>query len=240
MLNSGKVLVAGGRNPADASFMNSCELYDPETESWEDTGYLNTARDYHTVTLLADGKVLVVGGMDPTYGSTSAIRTCELYDPGNGNWTYTGDLNNARMAHTATLLPDGKVLVAGGQAKTAATIASAELYDPVSGKWTLTGTLADPRYWHAATLLRNGQVLISGGTNEAEYLNSTEIYNPFSQKWIAAGSLNLPRCLHTLTLLRNGKVLAAGGYPNDAQSTAEIFSYPQLGSISSIIMLLID
>src|SRR5713101_3461485 len=108
LLNSGKVLVAGGYN---GGYLTSAELYDPVAGTWTATGSLNTARTNHTATLLNSGKVLVAGGYNSTSGS---LTSAELYDPAAGTWTATGSLNNGRYAHTATLLSNGKVLVAGG------------------------------------------------------------------------------------------------------------------------------
>jgi len=81
----------------------------------------------------------------------------------SGTWTRTGSLNVARYGHTATLLPSGLVLVAGGIGSNSKSVSSAELYDPATGKWTLTGSMSTPRYDHTATLLPDGQVLVVGG-----------------------------------------------------------------------------
>ncbi len=105
--------------------------------------------------------MLVVGGVDG-YNDTHPLASAELYDPASGTWTATGSLSSARRRSTATLLPNGKVLVAGGDDGTT-TLASAELYDPASGTWTATGSLVTARDCHTATLLPNGKVLIAGG-----------------------------------------------------------------------------
>ena len=111
--------------------------------------------------------------------------------------------------HTATLLPNGKVLVAGGY--NSGYLTSAELYDPASGSWSATGSLNTARQAHTATLLPNGKVLVAGGDNGSGYLTSAELYDPASGSWSATGSLNTARYFHTATLLPNGKVLVAGG-----------------------------
>ena len=121
-----------------------------------------------------NGKVLVAGG---EFGSSEQNASAELYDPTSGTWTVTGSLNTGRGFHTATLLPDAKVLVAGGQTGIpGVTLASAELYDPASGTWTVTGSLDTPRSIHTATLLPNGMVLGAAGGGSFGPLASAELY----------------------------------------------------------------
>src|SRR5882724_2823996 len=124
----------------------------------------------------------------------------------SGTWTPTGSLNTARLLQTATLLPNGMVLIAGGFS------ASAELYNPASGTWTPTGSLNTARGFHTATLLHNGMVLVAGGFGANNYLASAELYDPASGTWTPTGSLNTARDGHTATLLPNGMVLVAGGF----------------------------
>ena len=127
-------------------------------------------------------------------------------------WSYTGSLNTPRRSHTATLLPDGKVLVAGG-GNISGDLDSAELYDPATGEWNPTGSLNMPRILPTATLLKDGKVLIVGGHDAiAEHsLNGAELYDPKNERWSVTGSLNTPRSAHTAILLNNGKVLVVGG-----------------------------
>lgn len=184
--------------------------------SFENTGSLAEARLLHTATLLSNGKVLVAGGKDSNnYPYPEDLATAELYDPANGAWTPTGSLSNRRHEHTATSLPNGKVLVAGG-AHFVFDLTSAELYDPATGIWTLTGSLNTSRRAHTATLLSDGRVLIAGGIKEdlgygTYSIWSAEIYDPASGTWTTTGNLTRPRAGHTATLLPNGKVLVAGG-----------------------------
>jgi WD40 repeat protein len=199
LLPNGQVLVAGG-----SLLARSAELYDPATETWSLTGDMNTWRRAHSATLLPDGRVLVAGGYYFDSAGIVALADAELYDPASGNWIVTDSMSDARDHHTATLLPNGKVLVAGGSS-----LASAELYDPATGTWTATGSMALGRSAHTATLLTNGMVLVAGGTPLS--LTSAELYDPASGMWTPGPSLITGRFSHTDVLLTNGQVLAAGG-----------------------------
>src|SRR5260370_30059082 len=108
--------------------------------TWGKTGSLNTARDFHSATLLQSGEVLVAGGI----GTSDRLTSAELYDPTHGKWRGTGNMNHARDGHTGTLLNNGQVLVAGGT-DGGADLASAELYNPATGSWTFTGSMSSPR-----------------------------------------------------------------------------------------------
>jgi N-acetylneuraminic acid mutarotase len=186
----------------------------------------------HTATLLADGRVLVVGGYQD--GSPNG-PFAELYDPLSGTWTAAGNMATMRSSHTATLLPNGKVLVAGGYIRSTREhcgqpsgspsvdctnpLASAELYDPQTGAWSATLDMVAPRAGHTATLLPGGRVLVAGGTGSAdtsasglhEPLASVELYDPASGTWSATSSMVDSRDGHTATLLPDGRVLVAGG-----------------------------
>ena len=168
----------------------------------------------------------------------------------SGTWTVTGSLNTARAGHTATLLPNGQVLVAGGE-NTAGFLASAELYNPSTGQWTVTGNMATPRINHKATLLPNGQVLVSGGDNTTGTLASAELYNASTGQWTTTGSMTIPRTLHGATLLLNGQVLVAAGNNTvgSTGNTAELYNpstgtWRATGSMQSfhpfILTLLLD
>src|SRR6266496_1031999 len=139
-----------------------------------------------TKPVVAGDKHLVIAG------PVSALSL----SPADAPFTFdnTGSLGTARRSHTATLLPNGKVLVAVGLSS--GVVASAELYDPASGTWTATGSLGTARFSHTATLLPNGKVLVAGGVAAA----SAELYDPASGSWSATGSLATARASHTATL----------------------------------------
>jgi WD40 repeat protein len=140
-----------------------------------------------------------------------------------GTWTLTGSMTRSRAAHTATLLPSGKVLAAG------AYLTSSELYDPVAGTWSATGNMTVYRILHTATLLLSGKVLVAGGFSTTGYIASAELYDPVLGTWTATGSMNTARGIHTATLLPSGKVLVTGGYNGSILASAELYD-PVLGT----------
>jgi large repetitive protein len=205
LLPSGKVLVAGG------PYISSAELYDPATGNWSSAGSMAIARYLHTATLLPNGKVLVAGGRWP-FGAVTALREAELYDPAVGSWSATGSMSIGRFNNTSTLLPNGKVLVAGGLGTLYTALNRAELYDPASGTWTATGSMLTARSGHSVTMLPTGKVLVAGGSDTSfSTLNTAEQYDPLSGTWSTTGSLMTSRSGQKATLLPNRKVLVVGG-----------------------------
>lgn len=228
LLADGRVLVAGGFDGTQGA-LASAEIYDPSTGKWTTTGSMNEGREFFTATRLQDGKVLVAGGTTGPVDSLHDTDSTELYDPSTGKWTTTGSLSGSRSDHTATLLPNGKVLVAGGTSGKSY-LKSAELYDPSSGKWTSAGDMKSGRYSHTATLLQNGKVLVAAGSSASDGtpLSTADIYDPGSNSWTAAKPLNIARRGHAAALLQNGKVLVAGGitcpkYTPAYTATAELY-----------------
>ncbi|HEV2839896.1 MAG TPA: kelch repeat-containing protein [Chthoniobacterales bacterium] len=219
LLPNGKVLAAG---TGGGDF--SAELYDSASGTWTTTGGLGVQCWNFTATLLPNGKVLAAGGLtvreeDMVVGFAGS----ELYDPASGGWTSTGSLNVARSQHTATLLPNGKVLVAGGY-DSGVQIVNAELYDPISGTWTITGNPGAARSSATATLLTDGKVLVAGGYSGGP-LASAEIYDPATGVWASTGSLANARYDATATLLPGGQVLVAGGYGGGSTlASAELYN----------------
>jgi len=223
LLPSGKVLVAGG---SDAAYhpLVTAELYDPSTGSFGATGSMATA--HGTATLLSNGKVLVAGG---GYCSDICVFVsgAELYDPTSGTFSATGSMTTLRIGNSATLLPGGKVLFAGGFDSCDDVgchgVTSAELYDPTSGTFSATGSMTRARYSNSATLLLDGKVLVAGGLA----FPSAELYEPASGTFTATGNMTTARFFHSATLLLDGRILIAGGVNRAGPlASAELFDEP--------------
>jgi hypothetical protein len=226
-LLDGRVLVVGGHDRGayrggaspDESNPATAELYDPASGTWSATGNMLKRQAGFPPTLLLDGRVLVgdVDDPDPAI-EDDEIAGSEVFDPASGTWSSAG---NRPTGGTATLLRDGKVLVAG--------LGGAQLYDPDSGTWSATGTMITPRGYHTATLLRDGRVLVAGGDDGGDHrLNAAELYDPDAGSWTAVSNMIEARWDHTATLLADGTVLVAGD-----NRTAELYD-PATGTWTAL------
>ena len=187
-LQDGRVLVVGGWG--DDFFglsIATAELYDPAAGTWSNAARLNQARSFHTSTALQDGRVLVAGGYlvklvvyagsPGVFHVPASLDEAEIFDPIGGTWATVASLNGAREGHTATLLPDGEVLIAGGfDWSVRLDTSDTQLYEPVSAAWSEDGSLGSARHGHTATLLRDGTVLVAGGAVVNDSLASAELY----------------------------------------------------------------
>lgn len=223
VLPNGKVLATGGQNAGVGpqalypyTVLSSAELYDPATNTWSATGSMANVRSGHTATLLANGKVLVMGGNYPNaYNNYSpSPSNAELYDPASGAWSATGAMVYNHGTTPLTLLPNGEVLVAGGCAT-----ACAELFDPATSTWSAAGTMSAARYMNMAALLPNGKVLVAGGSDPVTFalLASAELYDPVANTWAPAANMLTARNGLFSALLPNGKVMVSD------KATTEIY-----------------
>ena len=180
VLRDGKVLVAGGeaRDGPYSVVLSSAELYIPSRGSFIPSGKMKKERSYHTATRLPSREVLILGGSGYVSflegvvigglggsGSHAVLSGVELYDPARGNFKETKSMRTGHERHTATLLPNGKILIVGGMGTSKDVLSKPELYDPVHGTSTLIGIAELHRDGHTATLLNDGRVLIVGGSN---------------------------------------------------------------------------
>lgn len=220
-LATGKVLVAGAAaTPATATPAGTtanAELYDPGTNTWSFAAQpppasgIDLALQSATATVLdpentADTHVLIAGG-ENSQGVTAAV---EVYDAAAGSWAGTTPLGTARWKHTATLLPGGGVLVAGGDSGTGSgtELRSAEIY--AAGAWTPTAAMTQARASASATAVAGGDVLIAGGESGGFPLFDAELYDPQAGTWTGS-DMGAARTEHTATRLADGSVLVTGG-----------------------------
>lgn len=261
-VSCGDVLVVGGDEAG------TVELYDHETGAWLPAPALGAPRTRHTATLLADGRVLVVGGefRDPSRtdgNGYTAWATAEVWDPrGPDRWSPAAGMLLPRTRHTATLLADGRLLVAGGGRAAFGALnpssdvkqkgpahASAEIYDPSANTWAPESIpLFAPREGHSASLLPSGRVLVAGGLSERDLQFSAEIFDPslsggkggFVPAPVLVGGI---RVYHAAVVLPDGlpeecgsacgTVLVAGGFAGATSATAELFfPTPEIAAVT--------
>jgi hypothetical protein len=207
------------------------------------TGSMLDQRIGHTATLLPNGDVLFAGGGSVNYGYWYSVETVELYDHLSGTFKYTGSMSAVRDGHTATLLKNGKVLIAGGGIAGWVGTNTAELYDPANGQFTLTGSMNAYRTYHTATLLNDGRVLITGGNDgwasdrpNIGDVAKGELYDPTTGVFTLTGQMVEARFSHAAELLPDGKVLLVAGsidYGGAATDSEEVFD-PETGTFTKV------
>jgi hypothetical protein len=232
LLDSGEVLAVGGgaaTTHADCNGVPNCgpiadplasaERFDPGTGTWRAAAPMKTARYSFTLTRLADGRVLAVGGVNATVPSGTSTRTAEIYDPSADAWTDAAPLPVPdREHHSAILLDSGSVMIAGGKQANIGMIRLVDLYAPGTNAWTAAPPLSAVRTDPNLVRLQSGHVLAVGGYDQptSEDVAEAVIYDGDTGAWTKIGSLADGRVSQTTTLLPDGSVLVAGGF---AQST---------------------
>jgi hypothetical protein len=201
LLSSGKVLVAGGRIFTGNGFsaLSSAELFDPQANqgvgAFTTIGNMNSPRDFPTATLLSDGTVLLVGGFI-SYQTNLSASSAEIFNAATNSFTLTGSMSTPRTHHTASLLPDGTVLVAGGVPNSingTPSKSTAEIYSPVTGTFSPTGSMTTQREYAQDAVLANGDPLITSGDDGVNVTSTTEIY--YSTAPFAAMQVTTPTTL---------------------------------------------
>ncbi len=219
LLADGRVLVTGGYQDDDARPATSAEIYDPATATWTFTsGPMRVARAGHTATLLADHRVLIVGGTDQRHsgGDGACLAEVEIYDPVADTWSEASPMAEPRCGHVAVGTNDGRVQVAGGYLPGLRELYwTGETYDPVEGHWRVTEGVPGKRAGSAALLLPNGDALVAGGivccVNGYANLRSTTIYDAATTRWYSGNPMLLTRSEAGLVQLDAGTLLISGG-----------------------------
>ncbi|MET8081223.1 DUF6603 domain-containing protein [Streptomyces sp. NPDC005303] len=186
-------------------------------QSWTSTGSLPTPAIAPAAVRLSSGKILVAGGQD---AAGKPLADAALFDPIAGTWAATAPLLVARDGHTLCLLPDGRVLAAGGVTQTAP-LATTEIYDPLTATWSSdVPPMHTARFGHSATVLRDGKILVTGGTGaRGNSLASAEVYDPAKRQWTETAMTD-PRSDHQAVLLADGRVLVVGGVLKTGRTSA--------------------
>jgi hypothetical protein len=238
LLPNGQVLVVGGWEMPGCCLKGTrtAELYDPATNTWTATPPPPELQEADTATLLQNGDVLVTGTFGP-YDDFQAVAGAALYDPSTNTWTTAAAPKLKRLSGTATLLPDGDVLLAGGvdygenwASERKAALSSSEIYDPATDTWTTAPSMLHAGWGQTATLMPSGEVLVAGGatetgggSTEAPGFSSVELFDPETDSWSAATPMIVGRRSHTATLLPDGDLLVAGGWGDFAASPSSFY-----------------
>jgi hypothetical protein len=230
ILSAGMIACGGGPAPVSSSLSPSLSTpaaapatpaTPQSTVTFTLVGNMTVARAGHTATLLSDGRVLIVGGETNTSGGSPSGITAELYNSTTGTFASTGSMNQAHTLATATLLNNGKVLIAGG--------GDAELYDPTGGSFAPTGAMLMQSNFQQAALLADGRVLVAGDAD-------AELYDPATGSFHRAAPYAATSTYGytSATLLADGIVLLEGdGGPAQLYDPVSD-RFTTTGSLSSI------
>ncbi|HEY1527572.1 MAG TPA: kelch repeat-containing protein, partial [Candidatus Angelobacter sp.] len=223
LLPDGRVAIIGGESKGAP--VAGIDVFDPNTGLFTQTASLNVARKDHAAVLLADGRVLVAGGFGlDAQNNQIALNSVEIFDPVTNAVSAAANLNTARARHSATVVLDGLVVVAGGS-NGQTDLNSIEIYTPGTDAWAVSPTtLSTARNGHIATLLaKNNSVLISGGSSNGTALQSAEIFQPWTGTVVNAGNMNVAHVSGTGSSFgAEGLYLAAGG---SGSKTTEFFRF---------------
>ena len=251
LLADGRVLVAGGRYidlAHNVRFLDSTEVWDPATGKWSRTDRLDGPRVGASALTLADGRVLIVGGIASPASAPVEQASTEVYDPEQGTWSAAGSLKRARSGFTLVALADGGAIVAGGfSTSTPTRLSSVERYDPASNRWSAAAALPYPVAGAAGIRLADGRVLLAGGSQvDSQLLNADTgayasgltadavLFDPNSGDWTATARMPERRAGASAVLLQDGSVIFAGGSsgegspadtPGCPEADSQVFRY---------------
>lgn len=241
LLPNGDILVAGGTN--GPSILSHAEIFTPGPDTFSPVnGGMRYVRDLHTATLLPNGRVLIAGGFTTNAASTGSTNTAEIYYPDTKRFIETTPMISSRSNHTAIMLPDGRVFVAGGFGTGDVITGTSEIFVSTQNRWISQPSMTMPvgceRAIHASVQLRDGRILLIGGVNSSGPLSTTAAFDPATNSWncgsvspIGTGTPGGVTALrsHTATLLFDGRVLVTGG--NDGLGEAnKSYIYDPLGN----------
>ena len=232
-LADGRVLLCGGADALGA-VLSTCEIYDPVANTFTPTGSMLTPRVLHAAVRMADGRVLVAGGTSSLLDAVSTItnvrNSTEIFNPATGTWTVSANLGGFRMLPSLSLLPNGRVLAAGGLEVSflfgiplsAGTTASCQSYNPATNSWAAAAAMPGARTGHQfnQTTLQNGRVLMTGGMSVSVNITTQVItttpltnactYDQATNTWTSS-TMATARSLHSATRLPDGRVVVCGG-----------------------------
>lgn len=208
----GRVMIAGGEKLANnvSELVRQTEIFDPPTGQWSPGPDLPEGRAYHTATLLKNNKVLLCGGIGVVNGRTGTLQSCALLDVASKRFEEVAPtLVQGRMQHTATLLDDGRVIIAGGRAIPIEYLDTTEVYSD-SGKFTAGTKLAEARAQHTAHVMSNGRVALIGGRVRETVVGSVEVWTAVSSTVVA--TLAQPRYAQASAAMPDGRIAIGGGF----------------------------
>ena len=243
LLDDGRVLVAGGYGyklgdpQLPGTYLTSCEIYDPSSETWTETGSLNEARNQHGATLLSGGNVLVAGGINKTWNyDFVSLDSAEIFDVGTETWTEVSSMNHQRDNVNLILMPNSKVFVSGGSmGQERDTYADTiEIYDANADTWTLSSSkMTYKRHYHLCDMLNNNQILIAGGYSFAPtggVSKRVEIYDILTDTFSVSSNLQIPSYFGTLTEIDSDNVLCVGGVNGGYISDSQVYDAVDLAA----------
>jgi Kelch motif len=228
LLPGGDAMVIGGFDPATGLDLSTTEIFDPSTGAFTPGPPMNGPRESPMTTTLPNGDILIAGGADFNDGE-DALDTAEVFDPHANTWVDTANtMSTTRTGGGTALLPDGRVLVAGGAAANGDILSSTDTYDPATKAFTTGPAMTQPRAGFGIAPLANGDVLVAGGLDAEATppapqagVASTEIYDPTADTWSRSGDLPVGVILPAMVPLANGEVLEAGGTPDLQTASAQ-------------------